>query len=36
VNVWSHLPLDVVKFNTLSAFERIIKLVDFTDYLKCI
>jgi len=30
-----HLPSDVVKFNTLSAFERTIKLVDFTDYLKC-
>ena len=33
VNVWNHLPSDVVKFNTLSAFERTIKLVDFTDYL---
>jgi len=26
---------DVVNFNTLSAFEQTIKLVDFTDYLKC-
>ena len=34
VNVWNHLPSDV-KFNTLSAFERTMKLVDFTDYLKC-
>jgi len=25
----------VVTFNTLSAFERTIKLIDFTDYLKC-
>jgi len=29
VNVWNHLPSDVVKFNTLSAFERTIKLVDY-------
>jgi len=35
VNVWNHLPSDVVHFNTLSALERTIKLVDFTDYLKC-
>jgi len=35
VNVWNHSPSDVVNFNTLSAFERTIKLVDFTDYLKC-
>ena len=34
MNVWTHLPSDV-NFNTLSAFERTIKLVDFTDYLKC-
>jgi len=35
VNVWNHLSSDVVNFNTLSEFERTIKLVDFTDYLKC-
>jgi len=35
VNVWNHLPSDVVQFNTLSAFERTIKLVDFTANLKC-
>jgi len=35
VNVWNHLPSDVVHFNTLSAYERTIKLVDFTDYLTC-
>ena len=33
--MWNHLPSNVVKFNTLSAFERTIKLVDFTDYLTC-
>ena len=35
VNAWNHLPSDVVNFSTLSAFERTIKLVDFTDYLIC-
>ena len=33
VNVWNHLPSDFVEFSTLSAFERTIKLVDFTNYL---
>ena len=36
VNVWNHLPSDIVEFTTLSAFERTIKLVDFTDYLNCV
>jgi len=31
VNVWNHLPSDVVEFNNLSAFERTRKLVDFND-----
>jgi len=35
VNVWNDLPSDVVNFDTLSAFERTIKLVDFADYLTC-
>ena len=35
VNVWNYLPSDIVNFSTLSAFEQTIKLVDFTDYLKC-
>ena len=35
VNVWNHLPSDVVNFITLSALERTRKLVDFNDYLKC-
>ena len=29
----NYLPSDMVEFTTLSAFERTIKLVDFTDYL---
>ena len=36
VNVWNHLPSDFVQFSTLTAFERTIKLVDFTDYLNCV
>ena len=35
VNMLNHLPSDVHNFNTLSAFERTIKLVEFADYLKC-
>jgi len=35
VNVWNHSPSDVVNFNTLSAFEQTIHLVDFNDYLTC-
>ena len=36
VSVWNHLPSDLVEFSTLTAFERTIKLVDFTDYLNCV
>ena len=36
VNVRNHLPSDLVEFSTLTAFQRTIKLVDFTDYLNCV
>jgi len=36
VDVWNCLPVDIVDFTSLTAFKRTIKLVDFTEFLKCI
>ena len=35
VNVWNHLPCDIVDFSSLTAFKRTIKLVDYSRFLKC-
>ena len=36
VDVWNCLPVDIVDFTSLTAFKRTFKLVDFTEFLKCI
>ena len=37
LDVWNGLPVDIVeKFTSVTAFKRTIKLVDFTEFLKCI
>lgn len=35
VNVWNYLPVDVVDFRSMYSFKRTIKLVCFTDFLRC-
>jgi len=34
-NVWNSLSSDTVDFGTLRSFKRTIKLVDFSQFLKC-
>ena len=34
VNVWNSLPSDIVDFNSLTAFARTVKMVDFSDLMK--
>jgi hypothetical protein len=36
VNVWSRLPSEIVNFETLSSFNRTVKLVDILMFLKCL
>ena len=36
VDIWNCLPVDIVDFTSLTAFQRTFKLVDFTEFLKCI
>ena len=35
INVWNSLSSDTVDFGTLRSFKRTIKLVDFSQLLKC-
>jgi len=35
ISAQNHLPPSVVDFNSLSRFQRHIKTVDFTNFLKC-
>lgn len=35
VNVWNRLPGEIVNFDTLSSFNRTVKLVDLSEFLKC-
>jgi len=35
VSVWNSLPNDIVNFETLPTFQRTIKLIDLSMFLKC-
>jgi len=35
VDIWNYLPDNIIDFNSLSAFKRTVKLMDFTIFLKC-
>ena len=35
VDTWNYLPDNIIDFNSLSAFKRTVKLIDFTMFLKC-
>ena len=35
VDTWNYLPDNIIDFNSLSAFKRTVKLIDFTIFLKC-
>ena len=35
IDVWNYLPENTTDFNSLSAFKRTIKMIDFTTFLKC-
>ena len=34
INVWNNLPQDIVDFTSITSFQRTIKLVNFSAYLK--
>jgi hypothetical protein len=36
VKVWNRLPSKIVNFETLSSFNRTVKLVDYSMFLKCL
>jgi len=35
VDTWNYLPDNIIDFNSLSAFKRTVKSIDFTIFLKC-